>query len=836
MTDVEVRDLLQSTWPGWQLKKLLGAGSYGRVYEIEKEDMGATFSAALKVICIPNENSTNGTYASSLSQQDASLYYDSVVESLMKEYLIMSQLKGITNIVSYEEHTRIPRKDGIGWVIFIRMELLKPLSSVIYERGLSRQGLIRLGIDLCRALEICKESKIIHRDIKPENIFVSKFGNYKLGDFGVAKTLESTQGLLSKQGTAMYMAPEIYSNKPYDESVDIYSLGLVMYQYMNHSRAPFVGDQLTYKTQMESMNRRMSGEELPVPAAEDGPLAQIVLKACSPVPGNRYESPADMRSALESLVDPKDEKIYLPPKGTDLLSMPTPPMEDLIRVHTSGKNGKGLDDKSHINAGEEVLPSGSVREKTEVLPSGSEAETKKVTEKEYRNEPPASPQSEKKDEAERSRKRGKNTPAAVKIGGAVAAAVVVLIAVVSLLGGDKTTVPGEGVNGVGGNAIVEYGGIGAETGLKWSEWAGALPAGVTSKKSVIEVKLQYRSVPLGRVSGNEEIPEGATLFETAYGEYGEWSGWRDGSAVGDESTEVELQTISRYTPASQWSQTKPQGSNIEKREISYNNRTTTVTEYRRKASYNYVTQYRSRTRQAVKYYYQGTEWSDFSDNLVEQAEDILVNYRMQYRYAPVETGQVLEPSMGNFPVFSGNYAGRFRDVDDNAWYGANQSGILRTVNELGILLPDEYMRFSPEKNATVGQIIRAGVMINRIYNGYTGLLGENNGNYQIYSDYAIEQGIIRKGEFSDLTKEATRQEMAYILYNSLPEDIFVAKKEIDMISDMDMGYRYYDCALAMAEAGIINLKENNEYRPEETATRAEVASIIDKLIYPEHRS
>ena len=71
-----------------------------------------------------------------------------------------------------------------------------------------------MGRELTSALIFCQKKGLIHRDIKPENIFVSEAGQFKLGDFGVARTVEKTTGGLSRKGTEKYMAPEVYLGKP----------------------------------------------------------------------------------------------------------------------------------------------------------------------------------------------------------------------------------------------------------------------------------------------------------------------------------------------------------------------------------------------------------------------------------------------------------------------------------------------------------------------------------------------------------------------------------------------------------------------------------------------
>ena len=121
---------------------------------------------------------------------------------------------------------------GIGWDILIQMELLTPLNQYIRDHVVTRQDVIRLGIDLCKALELCQKYNIIHRDVKPENIFISETGDFKLGDFGIARTVEKTTSGLSKKGTYTYMAPEVYKGEAYGTTVDIYSLGIVLYRLL----------------------------------------------------------------------------------------------------------------------------------------------------------------------------------------------------------------------------------------------------------------------------------------------------------------------------------------------------------------------------------------------------------------------------------------------------------------------------------------------------------------------------------------------------------------------------------------------------------------------------
>ena len=291
----------------WHIVRELGEGSFGKVFEIEHRDLSGTYSSALKVITIPrNKTELAQVAAENTGPDGVTKYFRSIVDGITKEFNIMSQLKGESTIVSYEDHEVREHTDGIGWDIFIRMELLTPLLQYTAAYPLSRSDIIRLGIDICSALELCRKNAIIHRDIKPENIFVSKNGRFKLGDFGIAKNIDKTTSELTKTGTYTYMAPEVYKGAPYGASVDIYSLGIVLYNYTNNGRSPFISatqSSVLPAEKTEALLRRIKGETLPAPANADDALARVILKACAYLPRDRYLTPTDMRRDLEALLD-----------------------------------------------------------------------------------------------------------------------------------------------------------------------------------------------------------------------------------------------------------------------------------------------------------------------------------------------------------------------------------------------------------------------------------------------------------------------------------------------------------------------------------------------------
>lgn len=287
----------------WYINNELGKGAFGVVLEVERRDFGNTKSA-MKIISVPSDADELNNFRQEhyeLDENGITSYFYGIVEDVTNEFKIMSQLRGNSNIVSLEDYSIVEHTDDIGWDIFIRMELLTPINKYFSQYPLTTKDVIKLGIDICKALELCSKHNIIHRDIKPANIFISEMGEYKLGDFGIARTLEKTSGDLSKKGTYTYMAPEVYKGEVYNASVDIYSLGIVMYKLLNNNMEPFRTN-MTHNDVQNAFVMRMNGAQIPCPANADSALAAIILKACSYNPDERFTTPAEMRVSLENIL------------------------------------------------------------------------------------------------------------------------------------------------------------------------------------------------------------------------------------------------------------------------------------------------------------------------------------------------------------------------------------------------------------------------------------------------------------------------------------------------------------------------------------------------------
>ena len=302
----DVFDILKQVWPEWKIVNRIGGGTYGTVYEAVRRDYDVENRAAIKIISVPKSQAEIDTLRTEGMTPEASkTYLQGVVNDFVNEIRLMIALEGSPNIVDVKDYRVVEKKDELGWNIFIRMELLTPFHVYTCDKKLSESDVIKLGLDICTALETCAEQNIIHRDIKPGNILVHKNGDFKLGDFGIARKLENMTGGLSQKYTPKYMAPEVAISPNYDSRVDIYSLGIVLYEQLNKGCIPFQAEkQISTPSDIENaIRRRNTGEPLPAPRDASPAMADLILRACAYDPNMRFASATEMKQALMSVAN-----------------------------------------------------------------------------------------------------------------------------------------------------------------------------------------------------------------------------------------------------------------------------------------------------------------------------------------------------------------------------------------------------------------------------------------------------------------------------------------------------------------------------------------------------
>jgi eukaryotic-like serine/threonine-protein kinase len=270
----------------YRIIRKLGAGGMADVYLAEDQELGRR--VAIKIL--------NDRHAAD----------DSFIERFRREAKNAAGLSH-PNIVSIYD-----RGEAEG-TYYIAMEYLdgRSLKELIVGRG---PAPVKTAIDYARqvlaAVGFAHKHGIVHRDIKPHNVLVGPEGRLKVTDFGIARSGASQMTEVgSIIGTAQYLSPEQARGAQVDQTSDLYSVGVVLYEMLT-GQVPFTGD-----TPLEIAMKHLS--EVPRPPSELRPevphdLDSVVLRALAKDPGERYQSAdemdADLARVLEGLpVDPDTE-------------------------------------------------------------------------------------------------------------------------------------------------------------------------------------------------------------------------------------------------------------------------------------------------------------------------------------------------------------------------------------------------------------------------------------------------------------------------------------------------------------------------------------------------
>ncbi|KAA0218427.1 FHA domain-containing protein [bacterium] len=274
--------LIGKTLKHYKVLSVVGEGGMALVYKARDERNGQI--VALKVL----------KRGETVDQEN--------LQRFLKEFKTGSKLN----------HPNIMQVYEIGEVegtYFIAMEYINgsSLQEILDEKGrLSQEGTFKIGIQVAKALEFAFSQRIIHRDIKPENILISREGEVKITDLGLAKELKKYVSInITKTGegigTLHYMSPEqVESTRDVDQRADIYSLGATLYECLC-GQPPF--DEVGVWKFVEAIN------EKPPPNLNDRvpnlhpAVWPVIQRALAKRPEERQQTPSELRQDLERLLD-----------------------------------------------------------------------------------------------------------------------------------------------------------------------------------------------------------------------------------------------------------------------------------------------------------------------------------------------------------------------------------------------------------------------------------------------------------------------------------------------------------------------------------------------------
>lgn len=254
------------------VESALGSGNMGSVYKVSDREIAQT-QVAIKVLHSKFSSKKN-------------------LKRFMKEARIMHQITHKNVVRTYAFGTD-------GDLVFYTMEYLKgkSLDTLIDEGSLTVDRIPTISIQICKGLEAIHNAQVVHRDLKPANIMVTEEGIAKIMDFGIARSDDSNMTAHGEiLGSAGYMSPEIWLGEKHTEAIDIYALGVILYELCT--------GELPFKAKAAAALMRHHLDTIPTPPQEKNPevpdwLNDLVMRLLEKDPMQRPRCVRDVINSLE---------------------------------------------------------------------------------------------------------------------------------------------------------------------------------------------------------------------------------------------------------------------------------------------------------------------------------------------------------------------------------------------------------------------------------------------------------------------------------------------------------------------------------------------------------
>lgn len=240
-------------------------------------------------------------------------YFRGRAEDVLREVGILDRLHAMEGFLPFTHAEIRKSEDGSGYQVYLVSPYKRSLERQMQLNPLTHLGAVNLGLDLCAALAICRRAGYLYMDLKPSNVYVIPNQGYRISDLGFVSLDSLKYASYPEQYRSPYTAPEISdSMSTLNGRIDIYALGLILYQVYNNGELP----------------AQTEGPMIP-PAYADYEMAAIILKACDPNPTRRWTDPLQMGQAIVSYLqrnNVNDTPIVPPPVEVP----PEPEAEDPV--------------------------------------------------------------------------------------------------------------------------------------------------------------------------------------------------------------------------------------------------------------------------------------------------------------------------------------------------------------------------------------------------------------------------------------------------------------------------------------------------------------------------
>lgn len=267
----------------------------------------------VKIISIPASQAQldalllSGAYS---NQEQVLDYFKDLADGVVAEIDILSRLSKQEGFIPYSQYQIEQMDDGVGYEVYLLCPYKHSLEKQLHTTPPTQLGAVNLGLDLCAALAVCRRAGYLYADLKPDNIYLTQTQGYRIGDLGFIPLKSLKYASLPEKYRSSYTAPEISdAMSELNDTLDIYALGLTLYQVYNNGQLPFEGN--------------APNEVLPPPLYADYEMAEIILKACAPNPRERWQDPVQMGQALVN---------YMQRNGVNDIPIVPPPFEPPVET------------------------------------------------------------------------------------------------------------------------------------------------------------------------------------------------------------------------------------------------------------------------------------------------------------------------------------------------------------------------------------------------------------------------------------------------------------------------------------------------------------------------
>lgn len=243
----------------------------------------------VKIISVPSSQNQLDALLLTGAYKDAAAameYFKERADGVVEEAEFLRKLSKLEGFLSYEDWQIVPMEGNeLGYDIYLISPYRLSLEKYLRRNLMTHLGAVNLGLDLCAAAAICRSSGCMYVDFKPTNIYISEDKEYRIGDLGFVKLDALKYNSMPGKYISRYTAPEVLDPlSTLNDTVDVYSIGLVLYQIYNNGELPFGGNAVA--------------EVFPSPVNADYEMAEILAKACAPDPKERWKDPIEMGQAL----------------------------------------------------------------------------------------------------------------------------------------------------------------------------------------------------------------------------------------------------------------------------------------------------------------------------------------------------------------------------------------------------------------------------------------------------------------------------------------------------------------------------------------------------------